>query len=106
MRADRRGLERCARSRSACARLREAVGATLAARAETKGLAVDIAIAADLPDDVVGDAVRLRAALENLADNAVKFTERGRVAMTVSAAPAPRKRHADRVRRSPTAASA
>ena len=73
--------------------LAEAVGATLAARAETKGLASNVAIAIDLPDDVVGDAVRLRAALENLADNAVKFTERGRVAMTVSAAPGPRKRH-------------
>ena len=74
--------------------LAEAVGATLAARAGTKGLAVDIAIAADLPDVVVGDAVRLRAALENLADNAVKFTERGRVAVTVSAAAARAKRHA------------
>ena len=73
--------------------LAEAVGATLAARAQTKGLAADVAIAIDLPDEVIGDAVRLRAALENLADNAVKFTERGRVAMTVSAAPASRKRH-------------
>ena len=72
--------------------LAEAVGATLAARAEAKGLASNITIAADLPDDVIGDAVRLRAALENLADNAAKFTERGRVAMTVSAAPGPRKR--------------
>ena len=73
--------------------LAEAIGAGLAARAETKGLATDIAIPIDLPDEVVGDAVRLRAALENLADNAVKFTERGRVAMTVSAAAGPRKRH-------------
>jgi len=73
--------------------LAQAVGATLAARAETKGLAADVVIADDLPDEVIGDAVRLRAALENLADNAVKFTERGRVAMTVSAAPASRKRH-------------
>jgi len=71
----------------------EAVGATLAARAEAKGLAADIAIADDLPDLVTGDRVRLRAALENLADNAVKFTERGRVAMAVSAARAPRGRH-------------
>ncbi len=73
--------------------LAEAVGATLAARAEAKGLAADIAIADNLPDLVIGDRVRLRAALENLADNAVKFTERGRVAMSVSAARAPRGRH-------------
>jgi CheY-like chemotaxis protein/nitrogen-specific signal transduction histidine kinase len=70
-----------------------AVGASLSARAQAKGLACDIAIAIDLPDRVSGDGVRLRAALENLADNAVKFTERGRVAMTVGAAPGPRKSH-------------
>ena len=92
VRAQRRGLV----LRAPPFRLRalaEAVGASLSARAETKGLAADVAIAVDLPDDVVGDAVRLRAALENLADNAVKFTERGRVAMTVGAAPGPRNGH-------------
>ena len=71
--------------------LAEAVGASLSARAEAKGLACDIAIALDLPDMVVGDGVRLRAALENLADNAVKFTERGRVALTVGLGAARRK---------------
>ena len=73
--------------------LAEAVGATLAARAEAKGLAADIVIAADLPELVIGDRVRLRAALENLADNAVKFTERGRVGFVGRAARAPRGRH-------------
>jgi CheY-like chemotaxis protein len=34
-----------------------------------------------LPSLVVGDPIRLRAALENLIDNAVKFTETGRVAL-------------------------
>ena len=69
--------------------LAEAIGATLGARAEAKGLAADVSIAEDLPELVSGDRVRLRAALENLVDNAVKFTERGRVALSVSAASAP-----------------
>ena len=70
----------------------DALAGTLTARAETKGLAAEIAIAEDLPEFVVGDQVRLRAALENLADNAVKFTERGSIAFTV-AAKAMRGRH-------------
>ncbi len=60
-------------------RLAEAVAASLAGRAETKGLKSETAIAADLPDAVIGDPLRLRGALENLIDNAVKFSERGSV---------------------------
>jgi CheY-like chemotaxis protein len=71
----------------------DAVAATLKVRAETKGLAAEISLAKDLPEFVVGDRVRLRAALENLADNAVKFTDRGRVAFSIEAAPAARGRH-------------
>jgi two-component system, sensor histidine kinase len=65
--------------------LAEAVAVTLAARAEAKGLVAEVTVAADIPDLVVGDAVRLRAALENLIDNAVKFTDRGTVALRVGA---------------------
>ena len=57
-----------------------------------KSLGVEISIAGDLPARVSGDAVRLRSALENLIDNAVKFTERGQVSLSVTAEPAARRR--------------
>jgi CheY-like chemotaxis protein len=71
--------------------LADALAATLAVRAETKGLATEIRIGA-LPDAAVGDPVLLRAAVENLIDNAVKFTERGNVGLSVTAEPAARNR--------------
>lgn len=63
-------------------RLRDLIDAladSLSARAQTKGLATEVKVREDLPEMLLGDAVRLRAALENLIDNAVKFTERGTV---------------------------
>jgi two-component system, sensor histidine kinase len=73
-------------------RLIDALAVSLSSRAETKGLKAEMKAAADLPEMLVGDAVRLRAALENLIDNAVKFTERGTVRIEVSAPRAPRGR--------------
>jgi signal transduction histidine kinase len=67
-----------------------AAAASLSARAEAAGLGCATTIPPDLPARVVGDPVRLRAALENLIDNAVKFTQRGSVALTVGAKPAGR----------------
>ncbi len=72
--------------------LAEVVGTALAARAHNKAIAADIKVASDLPDLVSGDVLRLRAALENLADNAVKFTPEGSVTFAVSAEAAARKR--------------
>jgi CheY-like chemotaxis protein/nitrogen-specific signal transduction histidine kinase len=71
-------------------RLIEALADTLSARAETKGLTVEATIAADLPEMLIGDPARLRAAIENLTDNAVKFTERGSVRLDVRASQAGR----------------
>lgn len=56
-----------------------AAAASLAARAKVKGLEFTTSIADDLPETMIGDKVRLRAAIENLVDNAVKFTEAGEV---------------------------
>ncbi len=63
--------------------LAQNVGDSLAGRAAAKGLQSQVEIAANLPALAVGDPVRLRAALENLIDNAVKFTEAGGVALKV-----------------------
>jgi CheY-like chemotaxis protein len=61
--------------------LARSAGDSLAGRAAAKGLQAGVEISDQLPSLVVGDPVRLRAALENLIDNAVKFTETGRVAL-------------------------
>jgi CheY-like chemotaxis protein len=62
-------------------------GDSLAGRAAAKGLQSRVDISQKLPAVVVGDPVRLRAALENLIDNAVKFTEAGGVALAVKPVP-------------------
>lgn len=64
--------------------LTRAVGDSLAGRATAKGLQATVTISEKLTNFAVGDPVRLRAALENLIDNAVKFTERGNVTLKVS----------------------
>jgi len=59
-------------------------GDSLTGRAAAKGLQSSVEISEKLPAFAVGDPVRLRAALENLIDNAVKFTEQGNVTLRVS----------------------
>jgi two-component system, sensor histidine kinase len=59
---------------------------SLAARAEAKGLVCDTSID-ELPDEALGDPALLRAAIENLMANAVKFTEQGRVGLAIAATP-------------------
>ncbi|MGD9846080.1 MAG: ATP-binding protein [Variibacter sp.] len=54
-------------------RLAHDIAAALRARAQAAGVPAAIHIARDLPETAEGDAVRLRAALENLVDNAMKF---------------------------------
>src|SRR5690348_4555403 len=67
-------------------------GDSLTGRAMAKGLQSSVVISEELPGFAIGDPVRLRAAVENLIDNAVKFTEQGSVALRVTAARAPKGR--------------
>lgn len=52
-------------------------------QARAKGLRFEIDLPADLPHRMVGDAVRIKQVLLNLANNALKFTERGGVTLRV-----------------------
>lgn len=54
-------------------------------KAAEKGLELDVEFAAGVPEQLVGDATRLRQVLVNLLSNAVKFTEKGAVRLKVDA---------------------
>ena len=59
------------------------------ARIEQKGLTLSIDIADDVPPQVLGDALRLSQVINNLVGNAVKFTERGGIRVSVQRTPDP-----------------
>lgn len=48
-----------------------------------KGLEIISRVSADVPDDLIGDDVRLRQVLVNLLSNALKFTEEGKIELSV-----------------------
>ncbi len=62
----------------------EGVVELMAPRAQGKSLEIASTITADVPRRVIGDPVRLRQILLNLAGNAVKFTEDGGVGLRIS----------------------
>ena len=64
-------------------RLAEGVVELLAPRAQSKGIEIAASFSAAAPRFVRGDGLRLRQVLMNLAGNAVKFTDRGGVCVTV-----------------------
>jgi two-component system sensor histidine kinase/response regulator len=69
-------------------RLVDQIVGLLAVRAREKGVELHADIPATVPEQVRGDPTRLRQVLTNLIGNAVKFTSRGEVLVSLSAAPA------------------
>ncbi len=63
------------------------VQALLGLRASEKGLELEVAFSGALPESVRTDRTRLRQILINLVENAIKFTERGRVRIVVQLLP-------------------
>jgi PAS domain S-box-containing protein len=59
----------------------------LGLRAKQKGLELRVEIAADVPEHLVGDPMRLRQILLNFVDNALKFTAHGSITVKVAAEP-------------------
>lgn len=57
----------------------EQVVKTLRVRARDKGLALICSMPPDVPDLLIGDALRFRQILMNLVDNAIKFTHFGEI---------------------------
>jgi signal transduction histidine kinase len=61
----------------------EGVVALLAEQAKSKGIQLHWSIDAETPESLRGDPSRLRQVLLNLVSNAIKFTERGEVAVEI-----------------------
>jgi|GEM_PF-2704453 len=67
--------------------LRELLGETiqaLAVRAAERGLELNFHVKPDVPDHLIGDAVRLRQVIMNLVGNSLKFTHEGEVSLLVA----------------------
>ena len=62
----------------------------LAGKLAAKSLRLGCRVAPEVPGVLVGDALRLGQILTNLTDNAVKFSEQGRLLLLLTALPDPR----------------
>lgn len=67
-------------------RLLNEVADLMSARARIKGLPLECQVENGIPETIVGDRIRLRQVLVNLADNALKNTDAGRVCLRLERA--------------------
>jgi signal transduction histidine kinase/DNA-binding response OmpR family regulator len=61
---------------------------TLGHRASEKNLLLNCVMAPEVPEDIMGDPVRVRQILTNLLSNAIKYSQRGQVLLSVRLEPA------------------
>jgi osomolarity two-component system, sensor histidine kinase NIK1 len=57
---------------------------TISVKAIQKGLSLILVLDPELPDQVIGDTLRLRQVINNLLSNAVKFTEEGKIVLSLT----------------------
>lgn len=62
----------------------ENVKSLFSIRTDEKGIEFKIEIANDVPNDLLGDSIRLTQVLNNLVGNAVKFTQKGGVTLKIN----------------------
>ncbi|MEQ1517383.1 MAG: response regulator, partial [Usitatibacteraceae bacterium] len=65
-------------------RMIEEAALLFAEQAHAKGLEIICRVAPDVPEAVVGDAHKVTQILGNLANNAIKFTQRGEIVLSLS----------------------
>ncbi|NPV86886.1 MAG: response regulator [Anaerolineae bacterium] len=61
----------------------DSVSSMMAIKAEAKGLEMFFRIGPDVPERLIGDPLRLGQVLTNLVSNAIKFTEKGEIIVSV-----------------------